>query len=52
MQTFERVTGVAGQGTEDAIKNELECPLLLQSKIFVILQSDAIQNTVLLVHQY
>ena len=52
VQTFERVTGVAGQdGTEDAIKNELECPLLLQSKIFVILQSDAIQNTVPLVHQ-
>ena len=51
MLTYERVTGVSSQSTEDAIKNELECPLLQQSKMFVMLESEAIQNTVSLVHQ-
>ena len=50
MLTYERVTGVSSQSTEDAIKNELECPLLLQSKMFVMIESEAIQNTVSLVH--
>ena len=51
VQSNERVSGVSSQSTEDANKNELECPLLLQSKMFVMLESEAIQNTVSLVHQ-
>ena len=51
MLTYERVTGVSSQSTEDAIKNELECPLLLQSKMFVMIESEAIQNTYVYNHR-
>ena len=50
IQLFESVM-CAGQGDENVIKNEVECPLLFQLKLFGILQSNTIQHTVSLVQE-